>query len=132
VFIESIYDESPDLSWLTQDYNEPSIPPEEAAKYRAQDAERLDAYERGDWHMRGIRLAAEITLTRPGRVDEVFHLSTPGIWGVESDSGDDYPREIAGDEDEYLRDDLLAVGFTPDDIDAALCDISALEVIDRG
>lgn len=120
VYVLTTLDESPDLSWLEQDYNDPSITPEEALLYRAQDAERLAAYNSGDWYMVGVQLAAEVVLERPGRVDEVITLTTPGIWGVESDSGEDYFRSLADDDSEYLVDDLVALGFHRDLVQARI------------
>jgi hypothetical protein len=136
VFIESVYDDSPDLSWLEQDYND--VPADEALLYRTQDAERLAAYRRNDWYMIGVRLAAEITLTSNNKVPNpswrtsTLKLTTPGVWGVESDGDDSYLHEIAGDESDYMREDLLALGFSTDEVDEALGDVAALEVIERG
>jgi hypothetical protein len=126
VYILTTLDESPDLSWLEQSYNDPSIAPDEALRMRAADAERLAAYRQGDWYMVGIQLAVEVVLARPGRVDEVITLTTPGLWGVESDSGDEYFRSIADDESSYLVDDLVALGFARDLVQVRIaCELEA-------
>lgn len=138
VYVESVYDEQPDLSWLEQDYNDPSITPEEATRYRAEDAARLDAFHRGDWYMVGVRLAADVRLVRPGRVDKIIRLTTPGIWGIESDSDVGYLGETAFDEFDMLADDLRALGFADDEILTALggdpetiATFAALDVVER-
>jgi hypothetical protein len=122
VEIELVPDEMPDVSWLTDPSRYEGEP--DAAKYAAQDAERLDAFNRGDWIMVGVRLRATVDLAPDddGRISTI-EITTPGLWGVESDSGENYFREIAADETAYLRDDLAAIGI---ELDA---DVSEMVVI---
>jgi hypothetical protein len=127
VFIDTPEDESPDASWLDQT-------PAQLGSLEAAVANRRRkiALENGDWYLIGVRLAAEVTLSRAGRVDEKITLTTPGIWGVESDSSVEYLTELAMDEAEFIREDLLALGFTPEDIEAELAQVPAWGVLDRG
>lgn len=78
-------DECPDLSWLANEDNYQGLDPESIATYMQQDRERLDAYERGDWHMVGVIA----TLTIDGS-----ELLTSSLWGIESDSGEEYFRQV--------------------------------------
>ncbi len=52
-----------------------------------QDYQRMEAYNRGDWHMVGIRAVAEV-VTASGTIQT---LRSGGLWGIESDSGNDDP-----------------------------------------
>lgn len=99
-------DTDPDLSYLEQDYNDISIPAEEAVKYRQQDAERLAAYNRNEWSCIGIY--AEALLEVQGVLQKV---RTAGVWGIESDGDDDYDRSEGVDELDALKDILLDLGI---------------------
>ena len=106
LFVETVLDENAEAFWLEQT-------PKQLGSLEAAVANRrrLVALERGDWHLIGVRLAADITLSRPGRVDETLMLRTPGVWDVESDSGEDCFRELAEDEWTYLAEDLAELGL---------------------
>lgn len=62
----------------------------QAYRYCRQDAERLEAYNRGDWHMLGVRAVVSLAGVELGE--------SGGIWGVESDSSEDYIVEVGEDE----------------------------------
>lgn len=96
--IEILPDDSPDLSHLEQTYEDPSIPPEEAEKYRQQDKARMETYGQ-DWDMVGVRAVANLQFS--GGI--LQSIESPGLWGIESDSGDEYFREVADDELDSLR-----------------------------
>ena len=86
-------DEYPDVSYLEQDYStDKSITKKEAAKYRAQDQKRLDAYNRGDWYMGfvgcEIRAATPTNWACPPLVGRAY------LHGIESDSGE-YINQVA-------------------------------------
>lgn len=82
-------DLDPDLSYLDPDTdNYLGSTPEELALYRAQDAERLAAYYAGDWGTVGVR----VEVLRHG-----VQLAVASVWGIESDSGEDYFAEVARD-----------------------------------
>ena len=84
-------DEDPDISCLQQDYKEES--PKDRQRYLAQDKARLDAYYKGDWHYVGVCCDISITTEMNWAVPTVIGRSS--VWGVESDSGEDYFKELA-------------------------------------
>lgn len=96
-------DEHPDISHLEQDYAD-VVDEAEREKYRAADRARLEAYNNGDWHMRGLFVRACISVPIGGGSFCMFHLDSPGLWGVESDCGDAYEQEIWRDEERQLKD----------------------------
>lgn len=118
VIIDTPYDESPDISWLDQTAKELGSLEAAVANRR-----RKLAYERGDWHLIGVRLIGEIHLHHSAigwrRCNEI-EIMTPGVWGIESDSDSGAVREIARGEAEYLREDLQALGFSTEEIDEAV------------
>jgi hypothetical protein len=93
--------------------------------------------QRGDWYMVGVRAVAEIELppeqlgARDWRLGQTYRLITPGIWGVESDSGEDYFREILDDELDMVRADLRAHRFTEEEIEAAIPPVAEIELVER-
>lgn len=81
------------------------------------DYKRAEAFESGEWHMRGVTACAEVQLTQSGPVQKI---TSGGLWGVESDSGEDYFREVGAEQLSDLRGQLLACGFTPQQIETAI------------
>jgi hypothetical protein len=131
---EILWDHNPDVSWLEQSYED--VPDDaERERYLAQDAERLAKFHAGDWWMVGVRLAADIEVPEEKMSEHDFRqaqtltITTPGTWGVESDSGEDYFRELAGDELDMLKDDLRALRFTDEEIAEATSD--PIELVER-
>ncbi len=55
--------------------------------YAKQDYERMESYNRGEWHMRGCVVSVRYGSLR----------AEASVWGVESDCGDDYERELIRD-----------------------------------
>ena len=88
---------------------------EDYYKYGLQDYQRIRDLDRGEWQYIGIRAVASIVVGYT-----VQAIESPGLWGVESDSGDDYLKEIADEEIAALRRILLDLGFTESEIDAAI------------
>ncbi len=101
-------DSYPDLSYLEQDYKD-VVDEAEREKYKAQNAERLAAYNRGEWHMIGIRAKATVWVERVNYRTS-YELESPGIWGIESDSGEEYFRETFSGECDMLREDIKYFG----------------------
>jgi len=84
------------------------------------DFERMESLVAGNWEFIGIRGEAEIEgsphyWTNP--------ITTPGLWGIESDSGKSYLKEVADEELAQLRKDLLDCSFTKKAIDLAFEDV---------
>jgi len=128
--MEEILDESPDLSF----YGEFSNTPKEGAidvkeqgdwdsgKYRYFNPamqenpmelyRRMVAYDKGLWNMEGIRAKAKVLLSTDGGKTWKSHtISSGGLWGVESDSGNDYKNDIFREEREELAKQLRAFNF---------------------
>lgn len=84
-----------------------------------QDYKRAEAYNAQQWCMIGIWVEAEVILSG----DTVQHIRSGGLWGIESDSGEDYFEEVQGEELSSLRDELEAIGFSKRQIDRAFKDV---------
>lgn len=94
-----IDDETPDVSWLDGARCD-------NATDRAADAARLAAFNRGDWRMTGVRIEAAVIVN--GTIQSV---STPGLWGVESDASAEYIKDVAADEYVTLKEILATLGI---------------------
>lgn len=108
---ETVDDSDGDTSYLTQDYSDVADLTERA-KYKEQDAERLAAYKRGDWAFVGIRAEATIRVDHDngGSRYSYFHkLTSPGLWGIESDSDESYFDEVFKEECAQLKADIEAM-----------------------
>lgn len=82
-----------------------------------QDYKRMEALSQGDWCFLGIDAIAHI---RIGDLSQ--EITSGGLWGIESDSGDDYLQEVAKEQLEELREQLSALGFSEDAIDLVFPD----------
>ena len=100
--VEWLQDDNPDLSWLEQtveDYMGGAVTREEAERYVAENRKRLEEY--GDtWFSVGLRAKATVIINKT-----VQHISSPGLWGIESDAGD-YFRSVAREEVGQLNEIL--------------------------
>lgn len=79
--------------------------------YKEEDQARLDAFNSGDWHMLGILVRAELVVNGVPQT-----IQSPGLWAIESDSGNDYLNEVAGDEYEQLLEILSQLGVKPSQV----------------
>ena len=72
--------------------------------YRAQDEARLAAWRRDEWHFLGIHARALIKIPYGANPESwiTAELMSPGLWGIESDSGEDYLRQVYQEEREIL------------------------------
>ena len=95
--VKWVVDEDPDLSWLQgQDYRckvgcdvkHEHCDEAQNAKQNAQDAERLEAYNRQAWWMEGCVVKAYLN----GK-----EIGYAALWGIESDREADYTKEIESD-----------------------------------
>ena len=93
-------DDSPDLSYLEQDCFNDTDAKEGFA--------RKEAYYKGDWHMIGIRAVATLWIERDGYRTN-YEISSPGLWGIESDSDPAYLESVFRDECEILKADIEAL-----------------------
>lgn len=102
--IEWLVDETPDLSFLAQDYSD--APRHEAEKYMEQDAARLQAFNDGSWHMLGCRAVAEVSYPIGNGSRRIERFTSSGLWGIESDCGQDYKTQIESEQVNELKDHL--------------------------
>jgi hypothetical protein len=75
-------------------------------EYKEQDQERLDAFNRGDWSMVGVRAEVEVAIA-----GTVQTIRTPGVWAVESDSSQSYFNELGTQEYAELLVILAEMGI---------------------
>lgn len=125
VWIERKEDESPDLSWIGEYSNQakdgaidrqerghcgrgeyryfiPAMTGEETGNPDSpeQDYERMESYNRGGWCMIGIIAKAEVLIPIvgcPGN-STVQTIHSSGLWGIESDSGEEELKRIEQEE----------------------------------
>lgn len=114
VYIDTPEDLTPDVSWLEQTPKQLGSIEQAVANHR-----RLKSYQAGDWYLMGVRVCADVVLESGTTLD----LCSPGLWGVESDSGADYIKSVAAEEISYLRDDLADLGIPTEEINEALSEI---------
>ncbi len=72
-------------------------------------AKRIQAWRDGDWHFIGVQAEATVHVIRNG-VGREYTLTSPGLWGIESDSGVEYLRDVFEEEKSELVNDLKAFG----------------------
>lgn len=104
-----IFDDDGDISWLQQ-YDINSKDSDEQ-KYALQDKKRLEAYYNDEWHFIGIQAKAEIRINGISQT-----ISSGGLYGIESDSGDEYFNEVFEEQKEELKGNLLELGFSEKEI----------------
>jgi hypothetical protein len=79
----------------------------------------MESYERQNWYMTGIKAVAKIQTSSDGKDWLCNEVSSGGLWGVESDCGADYKKEVADGQLAELRNALKAFGFNNRQIDQA-------------
>lgn len=131
VKIRNMIDDSPDTSWIgeySDHWAENAIDRKErgdmgsrefryfhpATEYGEQDYQRMESFNSGQWFFIGIRAEAEVVVN-----GTIQRITSPGLWGIESDSGRDYFAEVAQEELAQLRDILAEMGFSARQINAA-------------
>lgn len=105
VQIVTRHDEDADLSYLEDETRYKGVSAKEAAKYRKQDQERLASYGR-DWNMIGIYAVANVAIR-----GVIQRIQSGGLWGIESDSGEDYFNSVGKEEYGQLKDLLKEIGI---------------------
>ena len=88
-------------------------------KYGLQDYKRMEALNQGDFCFLGIRAEAVTARSTDGKTWKMDKITSGGLWGIESDSGDSYLLEEAKSQLNELRGTLKEYGFTPKAITAA-------------
>lgn len=92
-------------------------------KEAQQDYDRMMQIENGNVSFYGVRAEAEI-LTRPDNAHasagwKIDHITSGGLWGLESDAGEEYFKEEEKNQIQDLHDTLKEFGFTDKEISAA-------------
>jgi len=86
-------------------------------KYGMQDFERMEGRERGDWYFIGVHAEATVKAKGEGDHCRLEELTSAGLWGIESDAGDEYLLEIAQEELGDLKDHLGQFNVDVSDFD---------------
>src|SRR5215472_2019551 len=107
VTVRRINDCNPDTSYLEQEGFE----------------KRLDEYNRGHFEFVGIRAEAEVSFPTSPNYALIQRVTSGGLWGIESDSSEEYLQEIEQEELRQLREQLHAMGFSKRAISAAFADV---------
>ncbi|MBN1588075.1 MAG: hypothetical protein JW888_01010 [Pirellulales bacterium] len=71
--------------------------------------DRLQQYRRGDFDYVGVRAAVQLPI--PYGADRILvKIESPGLWGVESDSDENYLDSVFREECDTLADMLAELG----------------------
>jgi hypothetical protein len=103
---------------------------EKVMEWAREDQARIVSYGT-EWHNIGIRAVADVRTSENGREWLINHISSGGLWGVESDSDESYFEEVAQDEVSALMDTLQEYGFTKAEVDAAPVRLSSRPLVVR-
>jgi hypothetical protein len=76
--------------------------------YDCYSPEQIKAFHAGEWSFIGIRAQARCLIVRNG-TGTFVNVDSPGLWGIESDSGEEYLAEVFRDECEELKGMLAAM-----------------------
>lgn len=99
--INHVIDYEPDTSYMDQDGFE----------------ERKEQYHNDVFSLMGIKVETEIlTSLDNGKNWLINHISSGGLWGIESDSGVEYLKSVALEEMSELRTTLTGMGFSETEI----------------
>jgi hypothetical protein len=133
--VKRIVDENPDLSFLetTPEYhygrngsNWEHVSEEDIKKivenhgsvwnacmvYAKHDKERLDAYNRGEWEMIGIKAVATIHIPVDDNTVKIQTIDSGGLFGIESDNHDSDIQEIGIDQIDEVKNYLRILCVT--------------------
>ncbi len=71
--------------------------------------DRREQYRQGAFEFVGIRAAVELPIPY-GKDRILVKVESPGLWGIESDSGEDYFNSVFQEESNTLADMLAELG----------------------
>jgi hypothetical protein len=147
VTIKHLTDDNPDTSWMGEYSDTPKSeyaiereyagyreyryfnPPvenydgatkKEIKKYCQQDYERMEGLNNGNWQFIGIRADAEIHVQQFGNNWLIQHITSGGLWGIESDCGRDNIEETEQEQLADLATTLKEFGFSDGEIAEAI------------
>lgn len=100
------------------------------AEYIEQDYERMTAYNNQQWFSMGIKAVAGVSYLVHGNNRRLEPLTSGGLWGIESDSGD-YIEEMDNEQLDDLRQHLEQFGITcSDEAWSELCEQAKNNIIE--
>ena len=80
-------------------------------EYLERDYARMESYNLGFWHMIGIRAEAKIEIN-----GVIQTITSAGLWGIESDSDEEYLEGIECEQLSELREILADMNFSQEEI----------------
>lgn len=99
-------DERDDGFWPSKDPNAAGwVLPENFDSEMEKAQKRMRDWEHGYWQFIGVRAVASIKVPY-GRDWIVTRIKSPGLWGIESDAGEDYLAEVFAEEKATLLEML--------------------------
>jgi hypothetical protein len=91
----------------------------ETKEQAEKDYQRMMDYERGNWSMIGIKAEAETAVDIGGGSWKLDQITSGGLWGIESDIGEKYLKEVETEQLEEVKSYLKEYGFSDSDINSA-------------
>lgn len=79
-------------------------------QYAREDAQRIQSFRAGEWWFEGCRAVAEVRYELYDGNLRIERLSSGGLYGIESDCGEDYRREVESQEWSDLQAHLARFG----------------------
>lgn len=70
---------------------------------------RMAAFENGDWTWVGVQARVRIMVPVGGTSFACYELTSPGLWSIESDSGEEYLSEVYENERATLEAHLRVI-----------------------
>ena len=92
----------------------------ENMKQARQDYDRIMQYEKGYLMDYGVIAEAEIYTSQNGKYWKIDKITSGGLWGLSSDSGDQYFQDEAKNQIDELKNTLLEFGFKNLEIEKAI------------
>jgi hypothetical protein len=83
--------------------------PENFDDQQAKAQARADAYYNDEWEWIGVVAVANVSIPIGGGAYALHTIKSPGVWGIESDSGD-YLDEVYAEQKAELLDQLRTLG----------------------
>jgi len=89
-------------------------------KQAQQNYDRIMQYEKGYLMDYGVIAETEIYTSRNGEYWKIDKITSSGLWGLSSDSGDQYFQDEAKNQIDELKNTLLEFGFKNLEIEKAI------------
>jgi hypothetical protein len=107
-------DENDDGFWPSQDPKAAGyvgdVSQDEFERMHDEAKARMRAWEAGEWNYVGVQARATIFVPIGGNSFSTYELLSPGLWSIESDSGEEYLNSVFEDEKASLLADLRKIG----------------------